>query len=200
MATFEEEPALAKHFSMIAAEKYNGVSESYYAPLDEKKSRSLSGDEVGVTPPGFSCSRPSSFHFFPNNPSSSAGTIIFSAPYLPCSDAVRPARASSSAWPMEAPATEMSSAKKTTVLVMACSLEMALSIESPQHARFVVFFLKHPQFFLVNWSISTISPGLNFQFVAWTFCTTCSGLVAPAIMLATGKRAASQLKASSNKL
>src|ERR1041385_4766900 len=46
-------------------------------------------------------------------------------------------------------------------------------------------------------STSTRSSRDNFQLTALTFCSTCSGFVAPAMMLDTNGSAASQLKASS---
>ena len=47
-------------------------------------------------------------------------------------------------------------------------------------------------------SISASSSSVSFQAPAATFAAICSGLVAPAITLATGGRASSQLKASSS--
>ena len=49
-------------------------------------------------------------------------------------------------------------------------------------------------------SISAISPALNVQPIAFTFCSTCSTRVAPAMTLATCGREASHEKASSSRL
>src|SRR5260370_25912281 len=52
----------------------------------------------------------------------------------------------------------------------------------------------------VSRSISCISAGVKAHPAARTFCSTCSGLVAPAMTLATAGRRSSQLKASSSKV
>ena len=55
----------------------------------------------------------------------------------------------------------------------------------------------HYSHFVIR-SISAISSGVSVQPTALTFCSTCSGFVAPAITLDTCGRAASQENASSS--
>src|SRR6185312_7197095 len=83
--------------------------------------------------------------------------------------------------------------------------ETSLATKS-ENVRATVDFLNHsPHFagsgstYFVISSISAMSSALSVQDTAFTFCSTCSTRVAPAMTLATCGCAASQEKASSSR-